>query len=500
MTTSTRSTPATLRSRHASARLFTALVAAGLASTVAQAQTAITLASGLTGKSGAPTTNASTSGFTSGSQASGSTTGTFLDISLAASNSTGAALGAGNSGDTLTLANGFVGTSSDFSINQLIFTNTVTSGLTGAGYANTTTPSNPASVKTLTLGSGGMTNSSATKAVNLDTTLTIDTGSTTQTWTAGTQLLSVYGNVKGTGTINISGTTVTLRNPGTSDFSGTWVVGGSSAILATRGNGAALGTGKVLLQNSGTLGVNRFAGSGSATVANNIVIGSGGTGGTLQVGTNTTATFTGSISNDTAAVTTPIYILKFTAAGNGTTIANVSGDLSGHVGNMFLGGTVSSGGVTSDATGFTANFTSTSTLSFSIGANKLVDTIDTTTNALIRAGSTGVNVTTVGFNGKFSIDLTGANTTTGNSWNLVDAVNLNESYGSNFSVSSTALEVFTNSGGVWSLTKAGSTWSYDQSTGALSVAASAVPEPATYAALAGLGILGFAVYRRRKQS
>ena len=35
-------------------------------------------------------------------------------------------------------------------------------------------------------------------------------------------------------------------------------------------------------------------------------------------------------------------------------------------------------------------------------------------------------------------------------------------------------------------------------TGLLQVGASMIPEPSTYAALAGLGILGFAIYRRRR--
>jgi hypothetical protein len=33
--------------------------------------------------------------------------------------------------------------------------------------------------------------------------------------------------------------------------------------------------------------------------------------------------------------------------------------------------------------------------------------------------------------------------------------------------------------------------------GAVSVSVSAVPEPSTYAAIAGLGVFGFAAYRRR---
>jgi autotransporter-associated beta strand protein len=66
------------------------------------------------------------------------------------------------------------------------------------------------------------------------------------------------------------------------------------------------------------------------------------------------------------------------------------------------------------------------------------------------------------------------------------------------SVSGTALDKV---GSVFSATIAGVTYSYDDSQNSLTITgASAIPEPSTYAALAGLGILGFAVYRRRRQA
>ena len=482
-------TTSALRSRRsATVRLFTALVAAGLASSVAQAQTAITLASGLSGKASAPTTNASTSGFTTGSLAAGSTTATFLDVSLGASNSTGVALGAGNSADSLTLSSGYVGTSADFSIKSLALT---AGSFSGAAYAGNAVPTNAAGVRTITLGTGGMSNSAAAAAVTLDSSLTIDTGNTTQTWTAGAQTFNVYGNVKGTGTINIAGANLNLRNPGTSDFSGTWSVN-TNATLAIRVVSpmvsGALGTGKVLLNNGGTL----YANANGVIINNQIAIAAGLTGGNLQVIHGQTGTFGGPISND-SGVSTATLNIKANASLSGAdiaSIANITGDLSGHVGSVILGNTF---------TGFTANFASTSTLSFNLGANHFVDTVDTTSQALIRAGS-GTDVTTAVFNGKFSIDLTAANTTAGNTWSLVDANHLNETYGGSFSVVSTALDTFANNSGVWTLMKDGNTWSFDQSLGVLSVSASSVPEPATYATLAGLGILGFAAYRRRKQS
>ncbi len=57
---------------------------------------------------------------------------------------------------------------------------------------------------------------------------------------------------------------------------------------------------------------------------------------------------------------------------------------------------------------------------------------------------------------------------------------------------------FSDSGGIWSLSASGQTFTFDQSTGDLTVTATAVPEPATCAALAGAAALGFVAYRRRR--
>lgn len=57
---------------------------------------------------------------------------------------------------------------------------------------------------------------------------------------------------------------------------------------------------------------------------------------------------------------------------------------------------------------------------------------------------------------------------------------------------------FTNSGGIWTMTSGDRTFTFTESTGDLSVAvASAIPEPSTYAAVAGAGALGLALWRRR---
>ncbi|MEY2882049.1 MAG: hypothetical protein RLZZ15_4429, partial [Verrucomicrobiota bacterium] len=52
---------------------------------------------------------------------------------------------------------------------------------------------------------------------------------------------------------------------------------------------------------------------------------------------------------------------------------------------------------------------------------------------------------------------------------------------------------FTGSTGTWSIAQSGN------SLNLLYAAGAAVPEPSTYAALAGAGALAFAIYRRRKE-
>lgn len=97
---------------------------------------------------------------------------------------------------------------------------------------------------------------------------------------------------------------------------------------------------------------------------------------------------------------------------------------------------------------------------------------------------------TAEFNGSFNFDVSEADFTEGNSWNIVDIATVIESFTSSFSVTG-----FTRSGTVWS---DGNGFSFDTSTGVLSY--SAVPEPSTYALFAALAGLLVAVKRRKRQS
>ena len=75
---------------------------------------------------------------------------------------------------------------------------------------------------------------------------------------------------------------------------------------------------------------------------------------------------------------------------------------------------------------------------------------------------------TVQFEGAFNIDLSAANLTDGNSWMLVDVASLSQSFAGTFSVTG-----FTRDGAVHTLVDGANTWTFDETTGMLTLAATA---------------------------
>jgi len=81
---------------------------------------------------------------------------------------------------------------------------------------------------------------------------------------------------------------------------------------------------------------------------------------------------------------------------------------------------------------------------------------------------TGNGAGSVQLDGSIYLDLSAANTTFGNRWTLVDADNLNESYGATFTVTS-SLGSFTESGGKWTLDDGSRLWAFSEFDGTLTV-------------------------------
>jgi hypothetical protein len=120
---------------------------------------------------------------------------------------------------------------------------------------------------------------------------------------------------------------------------------------------------------------------------------------------------------------------------------------------------------------------------------------DTTSVLNFTIGANGVNnniggVGTAFFNGAFNFNLTGADQTLGDIWNIVNVSS--STYGGTFSVSG-----FTQNGSLWDDPIGnGDQYEYNTATGVLTV--DVVPEPSTFV-LAGLGFAGLALVRARRR-
>lgn len=200
-------------------------------------------------------------------------------------------------------------------------------------------------------------------------------------------------------------------------------------------------------------------------------------------------TFDGTPNGNGARLSMIIGGNKPTAVNAGVTLGfylDVAG--AGHInlgagtagaGTIALGGINTYSGNTTVVNGGTISLLDDARLTFYIGANGV-------NNRITFNGTPGG---TVLLDGDFDFDLTGADLTHGNSWNIVDVANLSATFGTTFSVLG-----FTESSDVWTKTSGPYTWTFTEATGVLQLAV--IPEPSA-TALALLGGLGLMLLRFR---
>lgn len=303
----------------------------------------------------------------------------------------------------------------------------------------------PIKALTLNLGNSGITGSqSLGRLGNTDGYLTVAVGANNQSWARAGG--NIGAKVTGTATIALDGPSQSYWFRGdNSGFTGIWNLASGNTFQAA-GSTSFGGTGvRLIMAGNSTL---RFGGNGTTSPAISLA----GSANTFIVSSAVAYTVNGSVSG--GALDTP-NTLTLDPWSSGASSLTFNGSLAGHVGYLIIN--------KGNSGGFTCNLNTN--FSCIVGANHIVDGVDTTSQGLIRAG-TGIGLVNLNLNGSFVIDLSGAATANGNSWKLVDTANLNVTYGATFAVNG-----FTEATpGVWTKLDSGRTWSFTEASGILGLA------------------------------
>ncbi|MFZ4778402.1 MAG: PEP-CTERM sorting domain-containing protein [Terrimicrobiaceae bacterium] len=408
---------------------------------------------------------------------------------------------------------------------------------TGVPVAGTTANLGSSATKTVTLDVSGTTGSLFYDGSgNTITTMTLTGGLTFDNSGSASALSNTNTNAGTSNRLSIAGGTITLVNDltisnsgnssntsGAITLSSTALIAGSGALTisnvsnslaagAITMSGASTFTGSVLIQK-GILGFSYSSGTSFGNSANVVTVGQSGQGDASFINTSSNNTIGNSIiiaagSGGTSAIGSSSGAAASNTTFAGTILLNGSVSLTSSKGagadvrytNVLSG----AGGVTTVGTGETqfgngtasitntylGNTTLTQTSSLVLSDNaKLTFTIGATgVNNTITA--TGGNNNTLTLDGDFVFDLTGAGSTVGNSWAIVDVSLLNETFSSSFTVASFVAD---GGGDLWTKDINGTNYyQFSEATGVLSV----VPEPGACALLGfGLTVL---LFRRRR--
>lgn len=390
---------------------------------------------------------------------------------------------------------------------------------------NTFTGTTTVSAGTLQIGAGGTTGSLAGNVTN-NAALVFNRS----------DALAYAGTIGGTGSLTQSGSG-TLTLSGANTFSGGATLSSGTVIA---GSNSALGSGTVALQ-----GASLRAGTGGASLANALVLGAdttlGGTNaltlsGALTLGGFRTLNVTNSALttlSGTIGETSPSILIKQGSGELSVTGANTySGGtfiqagtvrINNSTGSAFGTGavTVASGATLAGSGSFSGALqlngtyapgnspgtASTGSQTWAGGATYLWEINDATGSAghnpgwdwMNIAGALTITATNVN---PFTIDV--SSLTLGNVAGLAANFDANQNHTyliatASSGISGFSADKFTLDTADFANTTSG-TWSLSQSGNDLSLVytTSAVPEPSTYAALAGLAALGFVAWRRRR--
>jgi fibronectin-binding autotransporter adhesin len=302
---------------------------------------------------------------------------------------------------------------------------------------------------------------------------TVALGNATRTLTVtnapnnGNLALQLQGVISGDGGIIKEGTGGLRLGNTANTFTGDVSV--NAGMLEIR-SGGSLGNAanKLIINGDGTVRITN-QGAQSLTISNNVDVNAN-----FELAAGSTITFDGGMNLGGGNRT--INLLNSNNKAINGIISNggliLATDTAGN-GNMTLGGINSYTGDTTIGANVNLTLADTGAFTFAIGASGI-------NNKLTGTGSLTLD-------GRFIFDLSGAGTTIGNSWTIVDS-GLGETFGGSFFV-----QDFNGSSGLWTRDFSGTVYQFSESTGVLSV----IPEPSTWALLAG-SLTVLVLLRRRR--
>ena len=245
---------------------------------------------------------------------------------------------------------------------------------------------------------------------------------------------------------SLTASTLTINNTANFTFDSP-ITGNLSLVKSGTGTQALTGTSTytgTTSVNGGVLSANSSAALGDGSATNTLILNGGSllAGGAITSPSTRGVSLTANSTVDTAA--NAVSIAGVVSGSSGLTKSG-TGTLTLSGANTYTGNTVVNAG--------TLELTSTSQQAFTIGANGVNTSIS----------GTG----TVTIDGTFNLNLAGADITTGNSWTLVNASTLTESFTTNFNIPG-----FTQAADVWTMVDGTKTWTFTESTGVLSLTVS----------------------------